>query len=569
MNCLDRLAARATFARVCLTLMVAVYAALLLYKPGLSPSDEYAFLPTLQSGKFFPMYGEDFPYYDSTQIGRFGPLGGQEYNLVALFTHSPAGYFVLNAIELIVLVLALASVLNAVSANRALNYLALGFLLTVPALTNTFFKLLYVEKNVATLLAVFLVVYFIFQKRQRWFYFLVALVIANLAIYYKEPVFIAVGAFCAGHLLFTWRTASWCARLLDMGGIASAAVWVALYLITVLPKQAHAIPSGYGLDSWLIVFAKTMFNYGLMTDPLLILIVLPLTGMRLYQVFVRKHQPHPLVDPMLGAAAAYTAVFFALNLYSPYYLLPAYVLALPAVCYFIDRGSVNARSWKLLFSVAGIAVALNALPTGLHYLTYNKYLPIHFNRTVDTLIQQVEQRYHGRRVRIFFDGVDRGNGRGVYFIAGEFLKQRGLSIRKFDLVSNVEAREPGPFVGRRSPFDRDEDIQAFDPQKKLINRDFPFTVFQPGPLPQIEKGDILVLSPQSTKWFDRDYIEKLKQDYELVLQTESPLAVPNVTVKALIKYTMMRRELRRGESSGLMVSQNIFEWPDYYVFIKR
>ena len=69
--------------------LVLLYAVLLLVEPALGPSDEYAFLPTLQSGKYFPMYGEDFPYYNSAELGRFGPFGGQEYNLVAFFTNSP------------------------------------------------------------------------------------------------------------------------------------------------------------------------------------------------------------------------------------------------------------------------------------------------------------------------------------------------------------------------------------------------------------------------------------------------------------------------------------------------
>lgn len=569
MNCLDRLTARTGLIRAAVVLFVAIYVGLLLYKPGLSPSDEYAFLPTLQSGKFFPVYGENFPYYDYLKIGRLGPLGGQEYNLAALVTQDPIGYFAINAIELVLLVVALLYVLRAVSNNIGLNYLAIAFLLMVPAVTNTFFKLLYVDKNVATLLALFLAAYIAFLRRSHWGYFLAALLSANLAIYYKEPVFIAVGAFCAGHLFFTWRTAPWRVRLLDLAGVASGVVWVLIYVFTVLPHRVNPVPSGFGGESWSLVFAKLIFNYGFMTDPIPILIVLPLTLMRLFQVFVRKQAPHPLVDPMLGAATAYVGVFFVLNLYSPYYLLTTYVFALPALCHFIDRRMLGALGWRLLFVVAGAAVVFNAVPTALHYLTYNKYLPVHFNHAMDTLVREVEGRYRDKRVRIFFDGVDRGNGRAVYFIAGEFLKHRGLSIRKFDFVSDVETLDIGPFVGRRSPFDRDEDLQALESMQPLVNRDFPFSVFQPGPSPKIEKGDILVVSPQSTKWVDDGYIERLKQDYELISASESPLAVPNITVKALAKYVLMKRDARRGESSGLMASQNIFEWPDYYIFVKR
>src|SRR5688572_25888176 len=133
MKFLDRLTDHVRPIKIVVMLMVAIYVGLLLYKPGLSPSDEYAFLPTLQSGKFFPVYGEGFPYYNYLKLGRLGPLGGQEYNLAAFFTQDPIGYFAINAIELVVLVLALLYVLRHVSGNHGLNYLAIAFLLTVPA----------------------------------------------------------------------------------------------------------------------------------------------------------------------------------------------------------------------------------------------------------------------------------------------------------------------------------------------------------------------------------------------------------------------------------------------------
>ena len=81
--------------------LVLLYAVFLLVEPALGLSDEYAFLPMLQIGKYFPMYGEDFPYYNTAELGSFGPLGGQEYNLVAFFTNSPLGYFGFNAVELL------------------------------------------------------------------------------------------------------------------------------------------------------------------------------------------------------------------------------------------------------------------------------------------------------------------------------------------------------------------------------------------------------------------------------------------------------------------------------------
>jgi len=125
-----------------------LYALLLLAEPALGPSDEFAFVPTLQSSKYFPMYGEDFPYYNSAELGRFGPLGGQEYNLVALFTPTPLRYFTFNAVELLLFAAILAWILRQFSEDKALIYLAGILVLLVPGFSLCFFKLLCTEKNV-------------------------------------------------------------------------------------------------------------------------------------------------------------------------------------------------------------------------------------------------------------------------------------------------------------------------------------------------------------------------------------------------------------------------------------
>ena len=133
----------------------------------------------------------------------------------------------------------------------------------------------------------------------------------------------------------------------------------------------------------------------------------------------------------------------------------------------------------------------------------------------------------------------------------------------------MEAQDPGPFVGRRSPFDKDADIETVDPMHAYKYPDFPFAVFQPGPLPQVQSGDYLIVSPHSTKNVNNEYIEKLKDDYTLVFRTYSPLAFPRVTLKTGIKYLLSRRLTAEQKSAGLIVNENLMNRPDYYIFIKK
>ncbi|MBI4680261.1 MAG: hypothetical protein HY753_03380 [Nitrospirae bacterium] len=542
--------------KIACILFVVLYTISLLIYPRLGPSDEYQFLPTLQSGKSFPIYGADFPYYDVTALGRFTPLAIQEYNLVASISNTPLAYLAFNAILLLGFIIIFLKILREFSSSNSLNYFAVVLLLFMPAVTNTFFKFLYVEKNVIFYLSVFLISFIKFHKQQRIVYSVLALVSANIAIYYKEIVFLAIFAFSAAHLFLTWRQNNKKYKVLDLLLMLSSIIYIAIYFAAILPNVSHSYLPSTPQNKFLS-FVKNSFNYGFFSDPIIVLIFVPIAFWRIAKIIFQRQEPHPVIDAMIAAGSSYVAAFFLLNMYSPYYMLPVYLFALPAIFYFFEQGVFQKVFWKSMLAVAILVLAVNTIPLGIHYITYNKYVPVNFNKTLDFLIADINRRYEGHRLNIFFDGVDRGGGSGVYFITGEFLKFKGLSIRRFDFKSDIEARETGPFVGRRSPFDKDADIEAVDPEHTYKYPDFPFEVFQPGPLPQVQSGDYLIVSPHSTKNVNNEYIEKLKDDYTLIFRTYSPLAFPRITLKTGLKYLLSKKEYKwgiRGNKRKLFIS---------------
>jgi hypothetical protein len=560
--------------RIFFYIFVLCYALLLLVDPQLGPSDEYAFLPTLQAGNPFPMYGEDFPYYNSVELGRFSPLAGQEYNLVALFSNKPIAYFIFNAVALVLLIILLLNILKEFSSNKVAHCFAILVFLFMPAVTNTFFKLLYVEKSVILFLGIFLFSFIKFHKQQKIVYFVIALISANIAIYYKEIVFLAVFAFAAVHLFISWQQNNKRYKALDLLLIFSSIIYISIYFAAILPNISHPyLPSP--LQNKFLSFVKNTFNYGFFSDPVIILIFVPIIFWRAANIILQRQKPHPsqrtspIIDAMLAAGIAYAAAFFLLNMYGPYYMLPVYLFALPVIFYFFEQGIFRTVFWKSMLAVTILVLAVNTIPIGLHYLTYNKYVPVNFNKTVDFLIADINTKYKGERINIFFDGVDRGNGRGVYFITGEFLKFKGLSIRKFDFKSDVEAIEQVSFVGKRSPFDKDDDIEAVDPNHTYKYPDFPFTVFQPGSLPEIQSGDYLIVSPHSTKNLTASYIESLKDKYTLVFMTNSTFAFPSINLKTVVKYLLPKITSSKQKVSGLIMNENLMNWPDYYVFVRK
>lgn len=551
-------------------IFIAGYIGLILVYPRLGPSDEYAFLPTLQSGKHFPMYGEDFPYYDVAAMGRFAPLAGQEYNLAAAISNTPQAYFLLNAIQLVIFVFAFLSIISRLSIPRGQGYVALVLLLLLPVSTLTFYKLLYIDKTVLTLMAVALAAHIRFQTATTRGSFLVSILTANLALYYREPVFALLATYATAHWWLGRHTLSRGAKVLDAVWIASAAIYLLVYLIWVMPHRGAQIYGQGQVGDAMLIFVKNAANYAFFSDPIIILCVFPLALYRIIVVLGKRAAPHPIIDAMLLAGVAYAGVFIVLNIFSPYYMLPVYLFTLPALLYFYATPLREKRFWRWTAGITGFVLLVNTIPLGIHYLSYNKYVPINFDATIAFLKVDISRRYQqGKRASIFFDGVDRGTGKGIYFVAGEYLKFKGLPIHEFDLKSNVEALQQAPFVGKPSPFDTKAELTLVDPTHSYVYPDFPFAVFQPGPLPTPQRGDYLIVSPHSTRNVDQHYLDALGKDYDLVFRTYSRFAVPRITLKTALKFFLTKTATHDMSASGVMLNENLLNWPDYYVFVKK
>ena len=64
----------------------------------------------------------------------------------------------------------------------------------------------------------------------------------------------------------------------------------------------------------------------------------------------------------------------------------------------------------------------------------------------------ISRRYKRKRIPFYFERVDLGNGRGVYYFVGEYLTLHGFSIRKFELRSNMGVASQEPFQGNAFAF---------------------------------------------------------------------------------------------------------------------
>ncbi len=538
-------------------IFVCAYGALFLWHPSFAPTDDFVFVQTLQAGKPILYYASDFPYYDTAKIGRFTPLAAMEYNFALIFTShpSPAWYYAIHALQLLLVTVALVSVLKRVTPRHGLGYLAIAVFMFTPGFAYSWFRMQLNERDLVLFLALYLWAYFSYlgDRKSTW-PLVLAWFAANFVLYYKETAFIIVGAISFSYLVLGWKEKDRRLKVFHAACLASAILYLVIYTLYILP-HGGVFSYARGESDFFIRLLKNVLNYALVSDPVIILLVFPLAGYRLFGIVSGRDKPHLIHDPLLAAATAFVCAYFVLNLQGIYYFQPAYVLALPPLFMFLPA-LLRSVAWRGLAILCLALLVLNVLPTGLHYVTYYKYMPYNFERTIEYVSRDIDARRGTSPPSVFLDGVNRGTGKFMYFIYSEFFRLHGLRDQQYDMKSNVET---------------DVVKEGYFPFLEKVPT--PFTVFKTGPLPQPRAGDYLIVSSQSTdseKSPEREeHLQSLKQDFDLVFATDSRFAFPFLNLKNMGRYL-----LARGAAPGerfLTISRHkpALESPDYYVFVKR
>ena len=172
---------------------------------------------------------------------------------------------------------------------------------------------------------------------------------------------------------------------------------------------------------------------------------------------------------------------------------------------------------------------------------------------MDFLITDINSRYPSKRADIFIDALDYRAGASIpYFIFSEFLQYKGLASDRFDFKSNIEIENTDAWF---------RNIKDFNP---------PFTVFQNNNFSKEKSGDYLIIPAEaSTKNITKDYVRSLSKEYDLIFKTKSPLGFPNLNLKTLAKYLLSKKISQSQKEKGAMINENLMQWPNYYIFIRK
>ncbi len=289
---------------------------------------------------------EDFTYYDNsnftyetllghnaeiqidTGAGRFWPLGYQEFNLLRHVTHSVTGYHALRIVQLLLLCGILLVFDEELSIKARVAVIIL--VLITPSILISFSELIYGEANV--LLWLVCLAWFLkrFEQTQSKAWAVACVISSQFMLYYKETAFLLLLGFAVGRLLLRcWKVdqAGWdFERLRDPESRLD--LCLAFLVVPFLLYYLAAMFPHYGLryaSEMHLPLVRVLASY-LKLD-LLVWAFLAVVLTRIIQILRHKVAPSPLWDGLALAGICCLAGYFALRMYTAYYLAPVDLIA--------------------------------------------------------------------------------------------------------------------------------------------------------------------------------------------------------------------------------------------------
>jgi hypothetical protein len=336
-----------------LVVFLSCYVAAILYKEDFAYYDEYIFPETTLRGVNFPP--PIWPW-----LGRFFPLGHQEFNLLRWITRSPGGYHSLAVLQLLIVVVALLIILN--KDRLAARVPILIAVLLAPSFVVPFTGLTYPERNVLFWETILLLCLAGYSRTRRRVYFVGSLVAVQFALYYKETVVLLVAPFAITQIILhlhsrgragyrSWREFAR-ENNVALGLLAVSAIYSVLFAFAMLPHHSFSYTKSLQMSIGFVI------ERYLQTDwPAFALIAIILT--RVIRCFLFKRQLDPLWDSLaVGAVICFSGIV-AIRLYGCYYTAPADLIAILYLGW-IAQSWLSTRSAFRRMAVVAIYVCIVA-----------------------------------------------------------------------------------------------------------------------------------------------------------------------------------------------------------------
>ncbi len=495
------------------------------------------------------------PFIDAA-LGRFCPFLAGEYNLITrILPPVPASYFLYNSVQLVIFAAVFSKICSIATKNKIAVWVTLLIFFTSTGVMTAWLRLFVGERNVSFWFAVCILSYLSYLNKQRVITFVIAVFSAGIPLFYKEPAFLALFSFAFLHLISSWRITKLTVKLLDVALILCAATYgLAYFFIIYLNRSSTNYAAIFGAFS----FEKTALQF-FANDPFLLLLLLPTVLWRISRLLLRKESFHPVYDSMLGAAITYVSVYFKLGLAGPYYLLPAYVFALPGLLHFLFPEEKLMLSRQRLLFIGAVAVityvnayqfpvSASVFPWSIQTLNRFKYVAINYDATLNFLVADIRKRHPNGQANIYLN-LGPNSGYEAYFSLFRFLEFKGVGPEKYYLKNDI--------------------LETNDSLATLTPKSPAFKYFKSTRPSQMTSGDYLIVLPLALYGYveethDRlvidkkapfyDCLDAFAPEYQLIFRTDNDW-------KSVFKKANAHPELQDG---GLCLGE-----PNYYVFVRK
>ncbi len=316
----------------------------------------------------YQLRGHNFSPPIWPQNGRFFPFGMVEFNLIRHLTNSPIGYQIVPILEVLILV-SILLILDIKLSITARASLAILTLLT-PGILLSFGGLIFEERNVMVLIAVLALSVQQFERTESVAWAVVAVLCAQIMLYFKEVSFLLLFGFSAGRLILRcrdWQNGRWhYKRLWDQDSLldlclASLAVLFLFTYVAVMGlhgNTTYASGARYRMAEVIRVYLRL---------DLLVWLFMAVVLRRIYLILRHRAAPSVLWDGLAFGGVAWVFGYLILGMCTGYYLAPADLIAVLYV------GRIVFLSWEELPSWSKAAVLMLGLVVVLQDLSLSAF----------------------------------------------------------------------------------------------------------------------------------------------------------------------------------------------------
>ena len=271
----------------------------------------------------------------SPSSGRFYPFAYLVYDILLLFggDHiSPTAHYVLQAVLFVLFVVSVTCLTLVVLENqKAIWKYSISLMVAVvfigrvyPQYTECFSTAWFGY----SVLAVFMLCVYLFYKKQKWIYGIIALLCISYNCYCVESAFVLPLSFGMCSFLFQRKTQTSKEKVFNWCLVGSALLFLVLYSALILPYIKSAYDSAHGTDVGYVENAVKMIWAQKLLLLALVIFVIRLVDM------LRNKRKYTIYDNLLMTAAACCFGNFMLRLNWTLYYNSAALLVIPPILYF-------------------------------------------------------------------------------------------------------------------------------------------------------------------------------------------------------------------------------------------